>query len=139
MAPPNSVVTLNEIAGFMTVDSDFWVASRFQRLHLINLLSAQQRLSAIEQDIDDHVRYENCLTDGLPCPTPTKPSVQLFEELRDCINAYSTTSSTSLSQITNDIYRRGDIIISEDQGVREPRTARGETITRSYSKLFYFP
>ena len=87
MGGPNQIVTLSDIAGFMTADSDLWITSRYERLHLINLLAVQQRLSKIEQDINGHYKYEECMKDGRQCAEP-KPSAQLLQELQDAIKAY---------------------------------------------------
>lgn len=86
----DEIAEFNNIAGFMTLDRDLWIASRYERLQLINLLSIQQRLSNLEQDINDVVKYERGLVTGEVCKPPEKSSTTLLIDLEKTIKAYGT-------------------------------------------------
>jgi|TARA_R110002003_G_scaffold296_5_gene18637 hypothetical protein len=88
MMNTNELVRLDKIADYISGDSDLWITSRYERLHLINLLAAQERLSRIDQDINEHLNLENCLINGEQRIEPRKPSAQILSELRDAIKAY---------------------------------------------------
>ncbi|CAO2657368.1 Nn.00g034940.m01.CDS01 [Neocucurbitaria sp. VM-36] len=96
MVLTDQIVELNNIAGFMTYDSDLWITSRYERLHLINVLAIQQRMSALEQDIDDIVKYERCIRDDVPCAPPEKSSEKVLFELQETIKAYGILIDTSI-------------------------------------------
>jgi hypothetical protein len=89
MGVTSEVVDLNSIAGFMTGDSDLWVTSRFERLHLINLLSIQRRLSGLEEEVNSHVLYEQYLSGRGSHPKPTRTSEEILADLQGATKAYS--------------------------------------------------
>ena len=41
---------LNDVAEFLSIDSDLWVFRRFTKLHLFSVLSIQQRLVMLEHE-----------------------------------------------------------------------------------------
>ena len=93
----DQIVELNKIAGFMTSDSDLWITSRYERLRLINVLAIQQRMSELERDIDEIVRYENCIEKGEACAPPEKSSENILAELQGTIKAYGRLIDSSFS------------------------------------------
>jgi hypothetical protein len=92
MRVTSEIHRLNSIAGFMTGDSDLWVTGRFERLHLINLLSIQGRLSNLEEEINGHVLYEQYLIGHEPHPKPIRTSEEIFADLQITIKAYGKRS-----------------------------------------------
>ncbi|KAF2124404.1 hypothetical protein P153DRAFT_401030 [Dothidotthia symphoricarpi CBS 119687] len=94
MSLTSEICELNSIAGFMTGDSDLWITSRFERLHLINLLSIQRQLSNLEEEINDHVLYERHLVGHEPHPKPTRVSKEIFADLQGTIKAYGDAISS---------------------------------------------
>jgi hypothetical protein len=92
MVVTSEVCELNRIAAFMTGDSDLWVTGRFEKLHLINLLSIQRRLSDLEEEINGHVLYEWHLSGHEPQPKPTRTSEEIFADLQVAIKAYSNSA-----------------------------------------------
>ena len=92
----DQIVELNDIAGFMTTDSDLWITSRYEKLHLINILAIQQRMSALERDIDDIYKYENCETHGEARAPLIKSSEKVLKELQETIKAYGRLIDASL-------------------------------------------
>ncbi|KAH7388837.1 hypothetical protein BKA66DRAFT_569151 [Pyrenochaeta sp. MPI-SDFR-AT-0127] len=86
----SKIVDLNNTAGLMTQDRDLWITSRYERLHLINILAIQQRLSALESEIDGIVKYEKCFTDGEECgsPLPSERSEEILDEVQKTTKAY---------------------------------------------------
>ncbi|KAF2117647.1 hypothetical protein BDV96DRAFT_399039 [Lophiotrema nucula] len=89
----DQVAEFNNIAGFMTLDRDLWIAGRYERLQLINLLAIQQRLSDLEQDVNDVVKYERGLVTGETCTPPEKSSATLLTDLEKTIKAYGDAIS----------------------------------------------
>jgi hypothetical protein len=85
----SEIYHLSSIADFMAGDSDLWVTSRFEKLHLINLLHTQHRLSRLEEEVNDHILYEQHLIGHAPHPKPTRPSDAVFADLQAAIVAYS--------------------------------------------------
>lgn len=90
------IAELSNIAGFMTNDRDFWVTSRFERLHLINLLAIQQRLSRLDHEINSYLKYEEYVR-GVPdtkaCDPPKRSSKEVLTELENTIKAYGIKSA----------------------------------------------
>lgn len=84
----DQIADFNKIAGFMTLDSDLWIANRYERLQLINLLAIQQRLSNLEHEINDVVKYERSLITGETCIPPEKSSATLLNDLEKTMKAY---------------------------------------------------
>ena len=89
MGQVNDILQLHKIASFMAADSDFWVTGKFQRLHLINLLFAQQRLASLEEAIDEHLRFDNSLVEGKTCAKPKRDAEDILADLPIAIKAYS--------------------------------------------------
>ncbi|KAL6708381.1 hypothetical protein ACN47E_002644 [Coniothyrium glycines] len=90
----NDVLELNKIAGFMTGENDLWITNRFERLHLMNLLSIQRRLLAIEGEVNDHILYEKCLCGGELHPKPARKSKAIFKDLTTTTKAYHDAVSS---------------------------------------------
>ncbi|KAF2795878.1 hypothetical protein K505DRAFT_373597 [Melanomma pulvis-pyrius CBS 109.77] len=88
MEVPNQITELNGIAGYMTADGDLWVTRRYERLHLINILAIQQRMSDLERDIDDAVKYERSLGRGETCSLPETSPETLLARLQETVKAY---------------------------------------------------
>jgi hypothetical protein len=89
MRVTSEIYHFDSIAGFMTGDSDLWVTGRFERLHLINLLSIQGRLLNLEEEINDHVSYEQHLIGHQPHPKPLRTSEEILADLQTTVKAYS--------------------------------------------------
>lgn len=107
------VPELNKIAGFMTLDSDLWIANRYERLQLINLLAIQQRLSNLEHDVNDFVKYERSLIMGEECAPPAKPPATFLADLEKTIEAYGIWISF-LSFLTLTFSRKCYLHLSND-------------------------
>jgi hypothetical protein len=86
----DQVEEFNEIAGFMISDRDLWIAGRYERLQLINLLAIQQRLLDLDQDINDVVRCEDAVANGTPYTPPEKNTATLLVDLEKTLKAYGT-------------------------------------------------
>jgi hypothetical protein len=86
----SEIHALSRIADFMVGDSDLWITNRFEKLHLMNLLYAQRRLTRLEEEVNDHVLYDQHLTGYAPHPNPTRPSEAIFADLQTAIVGYST-------------------------------------------------
>jgi hypothetical protein len=52
--PPTafSLFELNDVAEFLSIDSDLWVFRRFGKLHLFSVLGIQQRLVMLEHELE---------------------------------------------------------------------------------------
>ncbi|OAK99109.1 hypothetical protein IQ06DRAFT_378039 [Phaeosphaeriaceae sp. SRC1lsM3a] len=97
----SEVDELSGIANFMVGDSDLWIAGRFEKLHLMNLLYAQRRLYRLEEEVNDHILYEQHLCGGHAShPKPTRPSEAIFADLQVAIVGYrdAVSSLASLKQ-----------------------------------------
>jgi hypothetical protein len=105
MGVTSEVVDLNSIAGFMTGDSDLWVTSRFERLHFINLLSIQRRLSSLEEEVNSHVLYEQYLSGRGSQPKPTRTSEEILADLQSTTKAYSKSLPILALQMTDILCR----------------------------------
>jgi hypothetical protein len=110
MMVTSEIYKLNSIVDFMTGDSDLWVTGRFERLHLMNLLSIQGRLSNLEDEINGHVLYEQYLIGHEPHPKPTRTSEELFADLQTTIKAYSKVTLLSTLPRINSACRRCNVI-----------------------------
>jgi hypothetical protein len=110
MMVTSEIYKLNSIVDFMTGDSDLWVTGRFERLHLMNLLSIQGRLSNLEDEINGHVLYEQYLIGHEPHPKPTRTSEELFADLQTTIKAYSKIAPLFASLQINSARRRCIVI-----------------------------
>jgi hypothetical protein len=122
MRVTSEIYKLNSIADFMTGDSDLWVTGRFEKLHLINLLSIQGRLSNLEEEINGHVLYEQYLIGRDPHPEPTRTSEELFADLQATIKAYSKTTCPLTSPHIDGGVRRCDVITHKSETERSPRS-----------------
>jgi hypothetical protein len=113
MRVTSEIHRLNSIAGFMTGDSDLWVTGRFERLHLINLLSIQVRLSNLEEEVNGHVLYEQHLIGHEPHPKPTRTSEEIFADLQITIKAYGKLSALLNLSYIDHLCRRCNVIFSK--------------------------
>ncbi|KAH7084169.1 hypothetical protein FB567DRAFT_528514 [Paraphoma chrysanthemicola] len=94
MAIANEIVRLNKTAVHISRDSDFWITSNYENLHLINFLAVQERLARIDEKIREHLVFERNLIDGTPSEEPSKPSDEILAELPDAIKAYGDAISS---------------------------------------------
>lgn len=107
----SEVDELSGIANFMVGDSDLWIAGRFEKLHLMNLLYAQRRLYRLEEEVNDHILYEQHLCGGHAShPKPTRPSEAIFADLQVAIVGYSTYNAFHFFAMTYS--RLGDAVSS---------------------------
>jgi hypothetical protein len=106
----SEIYQLNNIAGFMTGDSDLWVTGRFERLHLINLLSIQRRLSNLEEEINSHVLYERYMIGHEPHPKPTRTSEEILTDLQSTIKEYSILPALLILKYTDGLCRQCHLI-----------------------------
>lgn len=88
MAVQNSLTELYRIAGYMTKDSDLWMSRRYERLHILNILALQRRLSILEHHLDEIVGYEEDQANGRESLKPEKTSEALLAEIQDTVKAY---------------------------------------------------
>ncbi|OAL43316.1 hypothetical protein IQ07DRAFT_685687 [Pyrenochaeta sp. DS3sAY3a] len=100
MMKHEEILQLDEIASFMTGDTDLWVANSFERLHLINLLAIQKRMIALEEEVNKYTEYDHYLN-GYRANAPNiRDSQELLADLKIAIQDYSN-ATRSLAMIGN--------------------------------------
>ncbi|KAH7110058.1 hypothetical protein B0J11DRAFT_544554, partial [Dendryphion nanum] len=129
MRSTNQIVQFNNIAAFMTADSDFWVTSRFERLHLINLLFTQHCLTSLEEEINDHLLYDQSLIRGESYAEPKRDAEKILAELPNAIREY-TEAISSLAVLKKSEAPAPHIVGALREGVPE---------SSAFSKSLYFP
>ena len=54
-----SLLELTKIANFMTRDTDLWLCRRYEKLHVFNILTLQQHLEDLDQQLEQLVAQES--------------------------------------------------------------------------------
>ncbi|OCK85226.1 hypothetical protein K432DRAFT_421928 [Lepidopterella palustris CBS 459.81] len=82
---------LSENANWMTQDRDLWLFRRYEKLHIFNILSLQQRLATLEQQLERNVdaewRGEGEQRAAVGC-LPKSQDNALVTEIQTAVKAY---------------------------------------------------
>jgi hypothetical protein len=75
-------------AEYIVQDPDLWVCRRYDRLHIFNLLNLQQKLSKLEDKLDELLKQElmqksRCLPEQM-----LQDQASLVEELQEAVRKY---------------------------------------------------
>lgn len=94
MIDSKRVRPLERTAEVMTEDRDLWVVPRYEKLHLINILSLQRQLAALEARVIATANCEGHMEYGNGCPASCTPQADPLPELQKVLRAYGTSADS---------------------------------------------